>query len=153
MCATADRIDCSFLPPCQRRILEPSAEANGKNRATGSKARNQPITSGVNYVSGCHATDGIARHALESRTAVADRLAAQVDCRYRFGGLGIPGDDSMNGLIYRRHLALLVRPFLLGVLLSWSSTVIAGDPALELFEQRIMPIFRSPKPSSCIQCH
>ena len=28
----------------------------------------------------------------------------------------------------------------------------AGDP-LKLFEQRIMPIFNSPKPSSCVQCH
>lgn len=27
-----------------------------------------------------------------------------------------------------------------------------NDP-LEVFEQRIMPIFRSPKPSSCVQCH
>ena len=25
--------------------------------------------------------------------------------------------------------------------------------ALALFEQRIMPIFRSPQPSSCVQCH
>jgi len=30
----------------------------------------------------------------------------------------------------------------------------AGDPAAQdLFEQRIMPIFRSPDPSSCVQCH
>ncbi|MFP6674491.1 MAG: hypothetical protein VB878_05390 [Pirellulaceae bacterium] len=29
----------------------------------------------------------------------------------------------------------------------------AADPALDLFEQRIMPIFKSPKPSSCVQCH
>ena len=29
-----------------------------------------------------------------------------------------------------------------------------GQPeALALFEQRIMPIFRSPQPSSCVQCH
>lgn len=27
------------------------------------------------------------------------------------------------------------------------------DPALALFRERIMPIFRSPKPSSCVQCH
>ena len=27
------------------------------------------------------------------------------------------------------------------------------ESALDLFEQRIMPIFRSPKPSSCVQCH
>ncbi|MEQ9408539.1 MAG: hypothetical protein RIK87_12465 [Fuerstiella sp.] len=27
------------------------------------------------------------------------------------------------------------------------------DAALQLFEDRIMPIFRSPRPSSCVQCH
>ena len=31
---------------------------------------------------------------------------------------------------------------------------IAAEPGpLEVFEQRIMPIFKSPKPSSCVQCH
>ena len=30
---------------------------------------------------------------------------------------------------------------------------VAQDSPSEIFEQRIMPIFRSPKPSSCIQCH
>jgi hypothetical protein len=29
----------------------------------------------------------------------------------------------------------------------------AQSEALALFEQRIMPIFRSPQPSSCVQCH
>jgi hypothetical protein len=29
----------------------------------------------------------------------------------------------------------------------------ASVAALDLFEQRIMPIFRSPQPSSCVQCH
>jgi hypothetical protein len=29
----------------------------------------------------------------------------------------------------------------------------ARSQSLALFEQRIMPIFRSPKPSSCVQCH
>jgi hypothetical protein len=28
-----------------------------------------------------------------------------------------------------------------------------GPTASELFDQRILPIFRSPKPSSCVQCH
>ncbi len=33
-------------------------------------------------------------------------------------------------------------------------TVSADEPGpLELFEQRIMPIFKSPNPSSCLQCH
>lgn len=29
----------------------------------------------------------------------------------------------------------------------------SNEKALELFEQRIMPIFKSAKPSSCVQCH
>ena len=29
----------------------------------------------------------------------------------------------------------------------------AESTPIELFEQRIMPIFKSPKPSSCVQCH
>lgn len=29
----------------------------------------------------------------------------------------------------------------------------ASSDSLQLFEDRIMPIFRSPKPSSCVQCH
>jgi hypothetical protein len=40
--------------------------------------------------------------------------------------------------------------------LSSLSTVTAEDStseALAVFEQRIMPIFRSPEPSSCVQCH
>jgi hypothetical protein len=28
-----------------------------------------------------------------------------------------------------------------------------SDPAMQLFEERIMPIFNSPNPSSCVQCH
>lgn len=57
--------------------------------------------------------------------------------------------------VYPRQLAFfagLVLP------LSFSLVSIAEDAgekadALKLFEQRIMPIFRSPKPSSCVQCH
>ena len=45
----------------------------------------------------------------------------------------------------------------LALLLSESTTA-ADDQGtksipLEIFEERIMPIFRSPNPSSCIQCH
>jgi hypothetical protein len=36
---------------------------------------------------------------------------------------------------------------------SWQYGASATEPALELFQQRIMPIFNSPKPSSCVQCH
>jgi hypothetical protein len=36
----------------------------------------------------------------------------------------------------------------------WGAPVMAIDPdSLELFNQRILPIFRSPNPSSCVQCH
>jgi hypothetical protein len=41
-------------------------------------------------------------------------------------------------------------------LLALPAAVAAEGPpaeALALFEQRIVPIFRSPKPSSCVQCH
>jgi len=34
------------------------------------------------------------------------------------------------------------------------STAFAAEPTpAEIFEQRIMPIFKSPNPSSCVQCH
>ena len=61
----------------------------------------------------------------------------------------------------------LPRPLLIGLLLMgcllpldrqarcWAQQQ-AGPPsaaAMQLFESRIMPIFRSPKPSSCVQCH
>ena len=38
-------------------------------------------------------------------------------------------------------------------LFCWLSPARAEEPALAVFEQRIMPIFNSPKPSSCVQCH
>ncbi|HIE99074.1 MAG TPA: hypothetical protein EYG03_22125 [Planctomycetes bacterium] len=34
-----------------------------------------------------------------------------------------------------------------------SDEAAGGASPIELFEQRIMPIFKSPKPSSCVQCH
>lgn len=33
------------------------------------------------------------------------------------------------------------------------SPAFAAEPAAKLFEQRILPIFKSPNPSSCIDCH
>ncbi|MDA1055352.1 MAG: hypothetical protein O3C40_33445 [Planctomycetota bacterium] len=46
---------------------------------------------------------------------------------------------------------------LLTMLVAFSSGIAedrSGQPTpLELFNQRIMPIFRSPQPSSCVQCH
>src|SRR5207253_7564331 len=46
------------------------------------------------------------------------------------------------------------RPVLLGLLiwLTLPAAATAADPRA-VFEQRIVPIFRSPKPSSCVQCH
>ena len=52
-----------------------------------------------------------------------------------------------------RRLALLL------LVAAFSANIVgaedgAGESSgLDLFEQRIMPIFRSPKPSSCVQCH
>ena len=45
--------------------------------------------------------------------------------------------------------AILLSAFLIPV----SSVSAAGPTAAEIFEQRIMPIFKSPNPSSCVQCH
>lgn len=47
-------------------------------------------------------------------------------------------------------------PLAVVMMLSVNSVAQPGegdDRALQLFEERIMPIFRSPKPSSCVQCH
>lgn len=48
----------------------------------------------------------------------------------------------------------MYRPVSIGLLiwLTLPNVASAGDPRA-VFEQRIMPIFRSPKPSSCVQCH
>lgn len=54
---------------------------------------------------------------------------------------------SLNGLI-------VVLPMLVAAVASAEEK---GKPAastpLEVFEQRIMPIFKSPQPASCVQCH
>lgn len=48
----------------------------------------------------------------------------------------------------------LPRPLRILLLLSLSATAPASDrEALDIFNQRILPIFRSPNPSSCVQCH
>lgn len=36
---------------------------------------------------------------------------------------------------------------------SGQAAEVSGQAALQVFEDRIMPIFKSPKPSSCVQCH
>ncbi|QDU23191.1 hypothetical protein [Urbifossiella limnaea] len=46
-----------------------------------------------------------------------------------------------------------MRPlFALAVLAAVSQTARADDP-VKVFEQRLLPIFKSPNPSSCVQCH
>jgi hypothetical protein len=51
-----------------------------------------------------------------------------------------------------------IRTFILGLLFIAAETSVgtAGDQApspAEIFEKRLMPIFKSPIPSSCVQCH
>lgn len=57
-------------------------------------------------------------------------------------------------MFMRRFVCLL---FLFGFNHVWAddnaTPASESQDALNVFEQRIMPIFRSPKPSSCIQCH
>lgn len=59
----------------------------------------------------------------------------------------------MSCLIRQILMRLAIGGLSMGSLLASSSSLSAGDPALDLFAERIMPIFRSPKPSSCVQCH
>ena len=40
----------------------------------------------------------------------------------------------------------------LGIVVAWCGEVRAQTPA-EVFEKRIVPIFKSPNPLSCVQCH
>lgn len=42
-----------------------------------------------------------------------------------------------------------MRLLLAGILLAPAD----GGPAVEIFRDRILPIHRSPKPSSCVECH
>jgi hypothetical protein len=50
-----------------------------------------------------------------------------------------------------------MKPRVCSILLAWSclaSLVSAAEPSpAEVFERRILPIFNSPKPSSCTECH
>lgn len=65
----------------------------------------------------------------------------------------------MNSSLLPHRLLISAFAALL-VAMTFASSLVAdepaksGDPAaLRLFEERIMPIFKSPKPSSCVQCH
>ena len=50
--------------------------------------------------------------------------------------------------------ARIAPTLLLAVLLSGSAFRAAEDASpKEVFEKRILPIFKSPNPSSCVQCH
>ena len=46
-----------------------------------------------------------------------------------------------------RRVAALV------VLLAFAPTARAADDPAKVFEERILPIFKSPDPSSCVRCH
>lgn len=47
-----------------------------------------------------------------------------------------------------------VRVIAMAVVVGWSAGTAAEETSpADLFDQRIMPIFRSPEPSSCVQCH
>ena len=45
------------------------------------------------------------------------------------------------------------RYMLLALAIAIPKATRAEESPMEIFEQRIMPIFRSPNPSSCVQCH
>src|SRR5262249_5636079 len=57
-----------------------------------------------------------------------------------------------------RNLVLTITVLIASCLLCSPRTMFADESvaqseAFAIFEQRIMPIFRSPQPSSCVQCH
>ena len=39
------------------------------------------------------------------------------------------------------------------LLLTFANTAHAADDPVKVFEERILPIFKSPDPSSCVRCH
>lgn len=81
-------------------------------------------------------------------------------CGAAYNGTSLPPGEStdrtmnltlISGLAYRAR-------FLTVVLIAGLPTLCPGEEtgssdSLRLFEERIMPIFNSPKPSSCVQCH
>src|SRR5436190_13526056 len=46
-----------------------------------------------------------------------------------------------------------MRPWLLFVGFGLCVTPVRADTPEEVFDKRIVPIFKSPQPSSCVQCH
>lgn len=63
----------------------------------------------------------------------------------------------MTGFPIRQDNLSLVRLTVAALMFSCGSQVLFAESekpaALQLFEERIMPIFRSERPSSCVQCH
>ena len=47
----------------------------------------------------------------------------------------------------------LMKPTLLLIVLGFGGGELRADTPAEVFEKRIVPIFKSPNPSSCVQCH
>ena len=59
----------------------------------------------------------------------------------------------MNAVTARTlKLIHLMKTLVLGLLLAPMAVTRAADPK-EVFERRILPIFKSPNPSSCTECH
>ncbi len=57
-------------------------------------------------------------------------------------------NHTMTALRYKVFMKRLPLSCLLTVALNASAVT-----PMEIFENRIMPIFKSPNPSSCVQCH
>ena len=47
----------------------------------------------------------------------------------------------------------ITKPTLVLIALAIVGTELRADTPAEVFDKRILPIFRSPNPSSCVQCH
>src|SRR5438270_426181 len=61
-----------------------------------------------------------------------------------------PGDIPSSGATAMRPFAALA---CLAVFASVSPAARAADDPAKVFEERILPIFKSPDPSSCVRCH
>ncbi len=65
-----------------------------------------------------------------------------------------PAPTSGTAMNSHRPLAAILATTILVVLIPAATETQSADPSpLDLFNSRILPIFRSPKPASCIQCH
>ncbi len=65
---------------------------------------------------------------------------------------GPPGLPAMKTLFAARPVIALAFALHLPAIQAASDSA-AASSAMDIFQQRIMPIFKSPDPSSCVQCH